>query len=96
MVEWIPFIQQVGLPTAGVAWLAWYILIPVKDGHIKFLNETAETQKKLSSTIDKQNDIMVSVLSNQEKIVNTQEKMAEELEKVSNIVERLSCRGIKQ
>jgi predicted PurR-regulated permease PerM len=92
MAEWLAFTKEFGIPGAALVWIAWYIIMPIKDGHLNFLKKTSETQEKLTETIEKQAEIMSAVLSNQNKIVAAQEKMAEDIEKVTTIVEKINSK----
>jgi len=47
-MDWLKFAEQYGLASAGLAFVFWYVVLPLKDRHVKFLDSTEETNKSLA------------------------------------------------
>ena len=60
-MEWLKFAEQYGPASAGLAAVFWYVILPLKERHIKFLDSTEETNKSLARTVEKQAEILEGV-----------------------------------
>ena len=78
------WVEKVGYPIAqnifylyAFYWLAQNVFVPMKDAHIKNIQEQTETNKKIVNT--------------QEIAIATQQKMCDGLEFVKTHVSRINC-----
>lgn len=91
----IDFVKEYGFNGAIIAWLAWFIVIPLKERHMKFLDSVEQTNKGMIGTIEKQADILQGMTVTQNRMADTQTKMNQEIEKMSQIIESLAGVQIK-
>lgn len=70
-MENIQLIRDIGLPAAGLIACFFYLIIPLKDRHLKFLDKLEETIDKITET--------------QSKIVESQSLISREVERLSRI-----------
>jgi len=74
---------------AGLAAIFWYVVLPLKDRHIKFLDTTEETNKSLAKTIEKQADILEGMQTGLTKMNDKIDKMEEVVDKLSVVTQHL-------
>lgn len=89
-MDWLKFAEQYGLPSAGLGLVFWYVILPLKDRHIKFLDSTEETNKTLAKTVEKQADILDGMQTGLNRIVDRQDQMNQKIDKMEEIVDKLS------
>lgn len=65
-------LKDVGIPAAGLVAMFIYVVLPLKDRHLKFLD-------KIELTIDK-------ITLTQDKIVDSQNLIVQEIEKISGVI----------
>lgn len=65
-------LKDVGIPAAGLVAMFIYVVLPLKDRHLRFLD-------KIELTIDK-------ITQTQDKIVDSQNIIVQEIEKLSGVV----------
>lgn len=70
-MESIQIIRDIGVPAAGLVACFFYLIIPIRDRHLKFLD-------KLDLTIDK-------ITETQSKIVESQNLISREVERISKV-----------
>ena len=88
-MEWLKFAEQYGIASAGLAAIFWYVVLPLKDRHIKFLDTTEETNKSLARTVEKQAEILEGMQTGLTKINDKIDKMEEVVEKLSVVTQHL-------
>jgi methyl-accepting chemotaxis protein len=88
-MEWLKFAEQYGISSAGLAAIFWYVVLPLKDRHIKFLDTTEETNKSLAKTIEKQAEILEGVQTGLDRMNSKIDKMEEVVEKLSVVTQHL-------
>ena len=88
-MDWLKFVEQYGLASAGLVAVFWYVILPLKDRHIKFLDTTEETNKSLARTIEKQSDILEGMQTGLTKMNDKIDKMEEVVEKLSVVTQHL-------
>lgn len=74
---------EYGFGALALFWSGVYVVIPLRDRHIKFLDSTEETNKSLSKTIEKQADILQGMQAGLD-------KMNEKIDKMEEIVDKLT------
>ena len=89
MADWGKILEY-GFGAAALAWIGWYVIIPLRDRHVKFLDSVEKTNESLSETVQKQATILEGLLSTQNQMAKNQEKLGIEMEKLSEIVEKLA------
>ena len=89
MVDWVKFAEQYGLAAAGLAAVFWYVIIPLKDRHIKFLDTTEETNKSLAKTVEKQAEILEGMQTGLTRMNDKIDKMEEVVEKLTTVTQHL-------
>ena len=87
--EWINILEY-GFGAAALTWIGWFVVIPLRDRHVKFLDSVEKTNESLSNTVQKQATILEGLLSTQNQMAKNQEKLGLEMEKLSEIVEKLA------
>jgi hypothetical protein len=88
-MEWLKFAEQYGIASAGLAAIFWYVVLPLKDRHIKFLDSTEETNKSLAKTVEKQAEILEGLHSGLDRMNSKIDKMEEVVEKLSIVTQHL-------
>ena len=88
-MDWLKFVEQYGLASAGLVAVFWYVVLPLKDRHIKFLDSTEETNKSLAKTIEKQAEILDGVQTGLNRMNSKIEKMEEFVEKLAAVTQHL-------
>ena len=88
-MDWLKFVEQYGLASAGLVAVFWYVVLPLKDRHIKFLDSTEETNKSLAKTIEKQAEILEGVQTGLNRMNSKIEKMEEFVEKLAAVTQHL-------
>ena len=88
-MDWLKFVEQYGLASAGLVAVFWYVVLPLKDRHIKFLDSTEETNKSLAKTIEKQAEILDGVQTGLNRMNSKIDKMEEVVEKLSVVTQHL-------
>lgn len=71
-MDFMTFAKEIGIPAAGLVAMFVYVVLPLKDRHLKFLD-------KIELTIDK-------ITETQDKIVDSQNLIVEEIEKISGVI----------
>lgn len=89
-MDWMRFAEQYGLSAAGLAVVFWYVIIPLKNRHEKFLDSVENTNGKLAGTIEQQVQILHSLQHGLTTLADNQKEMSSEVKKMAEIVERLS------
>lgn len=90
MIEWLNFAKEFGLPSAALGLFFWYVVIPLKDRHIKFMDKVEGTNDQLAGTIDKQADILNGLQHGLNQLASNQKETSQEVKKLAEIVEKLS------
>lgn len=90
MTDWLNFAKEFGLPSAALGLFFWYVIIPLKDRHVKFLDSVEETNDKLAGTIEKQADILHGLQTGLNQLSSNQKETSEEVKKLADIVEKLT------
>ena len=90
-MDWLKFAEQYGLASAGLALVFWYIVLPLKERHVKFLDKVEETNDRLAGTIDKQADILQGLQAGLNKLASNQKETSDEIKKLADIVEKMSA-----
>lgn len=88
-MDWLKFVEQYGLASAGLVAVFWYVVLPLKDRHIKFLDSTEETNKSLAKTIEKQAEILEGVQNGLNRMNSKIDKMEEVVEKLAAVTQHL-------
>lgn len=88
-MDWLKFAEQYGIASAGLAFVFWYVILPLKDRHVKFLDTTEETNKSLAKTVEKQADILQGMQVGLEKMNTKIDKMEEVVEKLTTVTQHL-------
>lgn len=89
MVDWIKFAEQYGLASAGLGLVFWYVILPLKDRHIKFLDTTEETNKSLAKTVEKQAEILEGMQTGLNKMNDKIDRMEEVVDKLTTVTQHL-------
>lgn len=71
-MDLVSIVKDVGIPAAGLLAMFIYVVLPLKDRHLKFLD-------KIELTIDK-------ITQTQDKIVDSQNLIVSEIEKLSGVI----------
>ena len=90
-MDWLKFAEQYGLASAGLALVFWYIVLPLKERHVKFLDKVEETNDRLAGTIDKQADILQGLQAGLNQLASNQQETSDEIKKLADIVEKMSA-----
>ena len=90
-MDWLKFAEQYGLASAGLALVFWYIVLPLKERHVKFLDKVEETNDRLAGTIDKQADILQGLQAGLNQLASNQKETSDEIKKLADIVEKMSA-----
>ena len=90
-MDWLKFAGQYGLASAGLALVFWYIVLPLKERHVKFLDKVEETNDRLAGTIDKQADILQGLQAGLNQLASNQKETSDEIKKLADIVEKMSA-----
>ena len=88
-MDWLKFAEQYGIASAGLALVFWYVILPLKDRHVKFLDTTEETNKSLAKTVEKQAEILQGMQTGLDKMNNKIDKMEEVVEKLTTVTQHL-------
>lgn len=88
-MDWLKFAEQYGLAGAGLVAVFWYVVLPLKERHMKFLDSTEETNKSLARTVEKQAEILEGMQTGLEKMNNKIDKMEEVVEKLTTVTQHL-------
>ena len=88
-MDWLKFAEQYGLASAGLAFVFWYVILPLKDRHVKFLDSTEETNKSLAKTVEKQAEILEGMQTGLAKMNDKIDRMEEVVEKLSVVTQHL-------
>ena len=76
-MDWLKFAEQYGLASAGLALVFWYIVLPLKERHVKFLDKVEETNDRLAGTIDKQADILQGLQAGLNQLASNQKETSD-------------------
>lgn len=71
-MDFVSIAKDVGIPAAGLIAMFIYVVLPLKDRHLRFLD-------KIELTIDK-------ITETQDKIVDSQNLIVQEIEKISGVI----------
>lgn len=88
-MDWLKFAEQYGIATAGLAVVFWYVILPLKDRHVKFLDSTEETNKSLAKTVEKQAEILEGMQTGLNRINDKIDKMETIIEKLTTVTQHL-------
>jgi hypothetical protein len=88
-LDWAKVLEY-GLGVAALLWIGVYVVMPLRDRHMKFLDSVEETNDKLAGTIDKQADILHGLQNGLTQLANNQKETSEEVKKLADIVEKMS------
>ena len=88
-MDWLKFAEQYGIASAGLALVFWYIILPLKDRHMRFLDSTEETNKSLARTVEKQAEILEGMQAGLTKMNEKIDGMEQVVEKLSIVTQHL-------
>lgn len=88
-MDWLKFAEQYGIASAGLALVFWYIILPLKDRHMRFLDSTEETNKSLARTVEKQAEILEGMQTGLSKMNDKIDRMEEVIEKLTTVTQHL-------
>lgn len=89
-MDWLKFAEQYGLASAGLAVVFYYVILPLKNRHEKFLDSVEQTNGKLAGTIEKQADILNGLQTGLNTLAQNQKDMGQEVKNLAQIVEKLT------
>ena len=88
-MDWLKFAEQYGIASAGLALVFWYIILPLKDRHMRFLDSTEETNKSLARTVEKQAEILEGMQTGLSKMNDKIDRMEDVIEKLTTVTQHL-------
>lgn len=71
-MDFMSIAKEFGIPAVGLAAMFFYVVLPLRDRHLKFLD-------KIELTIDK-------ITETQDKIVDSQSLIVNEIERISGVI----------
>lgn len=89
VIDWGKVLEY-GIGVAALLWIGVYVVVPLRDRHVKFLDSVEKTNDQLAGTIEKQADILAGMQNGLDRMAGHQQEMAREVEKMSQIVEKLA------
>lgn len=88
-IDWGKVLEY-GLGAAALLWIGVYVVVPLRDRHLKFLESVEKTNDKLTGTIEKQADILAGMQAGVTQLAENQREMARDVEKMGQIIEKLT------
>ena len=88
-MDWLKFAEQYGIASAGLALVFWYIILPLKDRHMRFLDTTEETNKSLARAVEKQAEILEGMQTGLNRMNDKIDRMEEVIEKLTTVTQHL-------
>ena len=82
-MDFMSIAKEFGIPAVGLAAMFFYVVLPLRDRHLKFLD-------KIELTIDK-------ITETQDKIVDSQNIIVGEIERISGVIASpVNCKHVNQ